>query len=72
MWYRQHLSTLLKRRIKVIYVSVGPFHLFQYLNEQSFRFNTRKSNDQGRFMEVLSSIAGKRVQYRELIGQTTH
>ncbi|HXT66542.1 MAG TPA: hypothetical protein VN657_07105 [Nitrospiraceae bacterium] len=47
------------------------FHLFRYLDEQSFRFNTRKSNDQGRFLEAMASIAGNRVEYKELIGQTT-
>jgi len=68
----ENFWSLLKRGIKGTYVSVEPFHLFRYLDEQSFRFNTRKSNDQGRFMEALSSISGKRVQYCELIGQTTH
>lgn len=68
----ENFWSLLKRGIKGTYVSVEPFHLFRYLDEQSFRFNTRKSNDQGRFMEALSSINGKRVQYQELIGQTTH
>ncbi|QOJ34143.1 MAG: IS1595 family transposase [Nitrospira sp.] len=63
--------SLLKRGIKGTYISVEPFHLFRYLDEQSFRFNTRKDNDQGRFMLALSKIQGKRVQYRELIGQTT-
>ncbi len=63
--------SLLKRGIKGTYVSVEPFHLFRYLDEQSFRFNTRKDNDQGRFMLALSSVAGKRVEYKELIGQTT-
>lgn len=68
----ENFWSLLKRGIKGTYVSVEPFHLFRYLDEQSFRFNTRKSNDQGRFMEALSTIQGKRVTYRELIGQTTH
>ena len=67
----ENFWSLLKRGIKGTYVSVEPFHLFRYLDEQSFRFNTRKSNDQGRFMEAMSAIVGKRVQYRELIGQTT-
>ena len=62
--------SLLKRGIKGTYVSVEPFHLFRYLDEQSFRFNTRKDNDQGRFMTALSQISGKRVQYLDLIGQT--
>ncbi|OQW36526.1 MAG: hypothetical protein A4E19_15300 [Nitrospira sp. SG-bin1] len=63
--------SLLKRGIKGTYVSVEPFHLFRYLDEQSFRFNTRKDNDQGRFMQALSQISGKRVQYEQLIGRTT-
>lgn len=67
----ENFWSLLKRGIKGTYVSVEPFHLFRYLDEQSFRFNTRKNNDQGRFMEAMSSIAGKRVEYKELIGQTT-
>ena len=47
--------SLLKRGIKGTYVSVEPFHLFRYLDEQSFRFNTRKGNDQGRFLSALSA-----------------
>lgn len=58
--------SLLKRGIKGTYVSVEPFHLFRYLDEQSFRFNTRKDNDQGRFMAALSQIQGKRVTYKNL------
>lgn len=68
----ENFWSLLKRGLKGTYVSVEPFHLFRYLDEQSFRFNTRKNNDQGRFMEAMSSIVGKRVEYKDLIGQTTH
>lgn len=31
-------SCLLKRRLKGTYVSVEPFHLFRYLDEQSWPF----------------------------------
>ena len=37
--------SLLKRTIKGTYVSVDPFHMFRYLDEQTFRFNYRKEND---------------------------
>ena len=67
----ENFWSLLKRGIKGTYVSVEPFHLFRYLDEQSFRFNTRKDNDQGRFMSALSAISGKRVQYEQLIGRAT-
>ena len=67
----ENFWSLLKRGIKGTYVSVEPFHLFRYLDEQSFRFNTRKDNDQGRFMAALSSINGKRITYEQLLGRTT-
>src|SRR5579885_1883419 len=68
--------SLLKRGIKGTYVSVEPFHLFRYLDEQSFRFNnrgTRKNpiNDGQRFEKVLSKVAGKRVTYADLTGKET-
>ena len=42
--HRNGLETywsLLKRSIKGTYVSVEPFHLFRYLDEQAYRFNNR-------------------------------
>ena len=27
------------------YISVGPFHLFRYIDEQAFRYNTRKETN---------------------------
>ena len=59
---------LLKRAIRGTYVSVEPFHLFRYLDEQAFRFNTRKDSDRGRFMEAMRNIAGRRLTYKNLIG----
>jgi transposase-like protein len=49
---------LLKRTIKGTYVSVEPFHLFRYLDEQTFRFNERKADDQERFMLAVKGVAG--------------
>ena len=65
----ENFWSLLKRGIKGTYVSVEPFHLFRYLDEQAFRFNTRKDNDAGRFLRVASQIAGKKLQYKHLIGE---
>ena len=61
--------SLLKRTIGGTYVSVEPFHLFRYLDEQTFRFNNRKVTDAERFFQVLSMVVGKRVQYKELTGK---
>lgn len=62
--------SLLKRGIHGTYVSVEPFHLFRYLDEQSFRYNNRNDmDDADRFLLALSKIGGKRVTYKELTGK---
>src|ERR1022692_659657 len=60
---------LLKRSIKGTYASVEPFHLFRYLDEQSFRFNEREITDKERFQQVLGSVAGKRLTWDTLTCQ---
>jgi len=60
---------LLKRTIKGTYVNVEPFHLFRYLDEQSFRFNERKDTDGGRFLKACAGIIGKSLKYVDLIGK---
>lgn len=63
--------SLLKRTIKGTYVSVEPFHLFRYLDEQAFRFNNREDlDDGGRFNLAVSSIIGKRLTWNRLTGKT--
>ena len=67
--------SLLKRCIKGTYVSVEPFHLFRYLDEEAFRFNERKhadgevKTDGERFIDVAEGISGKRLTYKKLTGQ---
>jgi hypothetical protein len=54
--------SLLKRSISGTYVSVEPFHLFRYLDEQSYRFNNRKDlRDFDRFKMAAAQIVGKRL-----------
>lgn len=67
----ENFWSLLKRAIRGTYVNVEPFHLFRYLDEESFRFNTRKTNDGDRFQNVVSGITGKRLFYNQLIGLGT-
>ena len=64
----ENFWSLLKRTIKGTYVSVEPFHLFRYLDEQATRFNNRMMNDAERFVALLREIVGKRVTYKQLIG----
>jgi transposase-like protein len=67
----ENFWSLLKRSIKGTYVSVEPFHLFRYLDEQSFRFNSRKGKDADRFIQTVKQVAGKRLTYEELTGGVT-
>jgi hypothetical protein len=56
----ENFWSLLKRGLKGTYVSVEPFHLFRYVDEQAFRFNNRKDmNDAERFALVRSQIVNR-------------
>jgi transposase-like protein len=67
----ENFWSLLKRGLRGTYVSVEPFHLFRYLDEQAFRFNERKheDGDRGRFLLAMSGIIGKGIRYAKLIGK---
>jgi transposase-like protein len=65
---------LLKRGINGTYVSVEPFHLFRYLDEQAYRYNNRATpdnpmNDFDRFRMAMSQIVGKRLTWNQLTGK---
>jgi transposase-like protein len=64
----ENFWSLLKRAIKGTYISVDPFHLFRYVDEQVFRYNVRTESEADRFMGVLRSIVGKRLTYDGLTG----
>jgi transposase-like protein len=66
----ENFWSLLKRGLKGTYVSVEPFHLFRYLDEQVFRYNFRElAHDGLRFEHVASHILGKRLTYAEVTGK---
>jgi len=70
----ENFWSLLKRGISGTYVAVEPFHLFRYLDEQSFRYNNRGSkknptSDAKRFQAAMSGIVGKRLTYVGLTGK---
>jgi transposase-like protein len=66
----ENFWSLVKRGIKGTYVSVEPFHLFRYLDEETYRYNNRKEmNDYDRFELALSQITGKRLTYKHLTGK---
>jgi transposase-like protein len=65
----ENFWSLLKRALKGTYVSVEPFHLFRYLDEQAYRFNHRKMTDAKRFLEAAASVFGKRLTFTALTGK---
>jgi transposase-like protein len=71
----ENFWSLLKRGLHGTYVSVEPFHLYRYVDEQAFRFNTRKDafgrkiSDAERFAEAMSRVAGHRLTYAQLTGK---
>lgn len=66
----ENFWSLLKRGIRGTYVSVEPFHLFRYLDEQAFRYNNRgESDDSGRFVMAMRQAVGKRLTYKQLTGK---
>lgn len=64
----ENFWSLLKRTLGGTYVSVEPFHLSRYLDEQAWRFNERKLNDGQRFRKLAASIVGLRLTWKELTG----
>jgi transposase-like protein len=71
----ENFWSLLKRGINGTYVSVEPFHLFRYLDEQVWRYNNRKDengdpmHDGDRFDIAVRQIVGKRLTLDQLTGK---
>jgi hypothetical protein len=66
----ENFWSLLKRSIGGSYVSVEPFHLFRYVDEQAFRYNNRKDmTDSDRFDLAVRQILGKRLTWAEVTGK---
>jgi transposase-like protein len=67
----ENFWALLKRGISGTYVSVEPFHLFRYLDEQAYRYNNRNDmTDFDRFKLAASQIVGKRLTWDQVTGKT--
>lgn len=62
--------SLLKRGILGIYHFVSAKHLDNYLNEFTFRYNSKSMNEQQRFDLLLSSTDAKRLTYKTLIANS--
>jgi transposase-like protein len=66
----ENFWSLLKRGLHGTYISVEPFHLFRYVDEQVFRSNNRKElNDAERFAVMMANADGRRVTWKQLTGK---
>ena len=66
----ENFWSLLKRSLGGTYVSVEPFHLQAYVDEQAFRFNKRHATDQDRFVQLCSMVANRRLTWNDLTDKT--
>ncbi len=65
----ENFWSLLKRSLNGTYISVAPFHLFRYVDEQAFRFNHRNAHDSVRFQHAMRRCCGRRLTFEELTGK---
>jgi transposase-like protein len=66
----ENFWSLLKRSLHGTDISVEPFHLFRYLDEQAFRYNHRKDlNDGERFIVAMKQIVNRRLTFDQLTGK---
>lgn len=65
----ENFWALLKRGLHGTYISVEPYHLFRYVDEQAFRYNNRKLTDSERFDAVVRGIVGKRLTWDQVRGK---
>jgi hypothetical protein len=71
----ENFWSLLKRGLTGTYVSVEPFHLFRYVDEQAFRYNNRRDangaviTDAERFSTIVKGVVGRRLTYEKVTGK---
>jgi transposase-like protein len=62
----ENFWSLFKRSIKGTWTHIAPCHVDRYADEQSWRFNNRETHDGLRFQELLSTVVGRRLTWKQL------
>jgi transposase-like protein len=65
----ENFWSLVKRQLHGTYISVEPFHLYRYIDEQAFRFNKRHGTDADRFVQLCYNVTGRRLTWDQLTGK---
>lgn len=63
--------SLFKRCVKGTWIHIDMCHTDRYLDEQCFRYNTRKNNDAVRVEVALANVRGRRLTWNELTGKVS-
>ncbi len=67
----ENFWSLFKRTVYGTHHSVDPVHLDRYLDEATYRFNTRETKDGSRFASVAERVAGRRLTWETLTREAT-
>jgi hypothetical protein len=62
----ENFWSLFERMFGGTYTHIDPRHLQSYVDEEVYRFNTRKDSDRGRFNSTMRGLEGKRLTYEDL------
>jgi len=66
----ENFWSLVKRALSGTYVSVEPFHMFRYLDEEAWRYNHRTGLDDGQRFDIATrQIFRKRLTWDRLTGK---
>jgi transposase-like protein len=65
----ENFWSVFKRRVYGTHHFVMPWHLDRYLDDASFRYNTRELADGARFAMACTQADGRRLTYKELTGK---
>jgi transposase-like protein len=65
----ENFWSVLKRTMAGTYIAARPWHLDAYLDEQIYRFNSRKEKDGDRFVSAVKAADGKRLTWRALVAK---
>jgi transposase-like protein len=64
----ESFNACLKRTINGTYIHISKKHSQKYVDEVVMRYNTRNCSEKERFDLLLTSVVGKSLTYKELIG----
>lgn len=69
-WAESYFA-LIKRGVYGTFHSISKKHLFRYMNEFEYRWNSRHMTDDSRTLQLLAQTGGRRLMYKAAAANTT-